>query len=240
MQLFANYSKTTSPDEMVEVNIELVSFYLIDIDEKKQIMTSYSIINQKWNDSRLSWNSSMYNLTKVSLTLDSIWKPSTIVTNSASGDGYLTTNKDYSYASIYSNGTVVLNSQCISLQTRCYIKIDKYPFDSQKCTIDIASWPFSDQLEIVYLFSNQSSEKNELGYNNSIWDMMSINFSNFDTYCHHSGCSYRVILEFMRKPTYYIMNSIIPCLILNIIILISFFLPFANQMALGKKLTVIF
>ena len=83
MQLFANYSKTTSPDEMVEVNIELVSFYLIDIDEKKQIMTSYSIINQKWNDSRLSWNSSMYNLTKVSLTLDSIWKPSTIVTNSA-------------------------------------------------------------------------------------------------------------------------------------------------------------
>ena len=45
----------------------------------------------------------------------------------------------------------------------------------------------------------------------------------------YTSFSYTLMLKFQRKPTYYIMNSILPCLILNMIILIG--------LALGEKQT---
>ena len=174
-----------------------------------------------------------YNLISITLPLDSIWKPTTAVANSANGDGYLTTNKDSSYVDIYFDGKVILTSQAISLQTRCTLDVSKYPFDSQICNITLLPWPFlSATQKIIYSFTNQTSLASTLGVNHSIWDLLNITYSVDYGY---SGNGYNVMLKFQRKSTYYMTNSIVPCLILNIIILISFFLPFANQMALGKK-----
>ena len=119
----SNYTKTTPPFyenyEFVPVNISLMYFRLITLDEKNQIMTSLSVIEQIWYDPRLEWDPSMYgNLTKTNLLVNDIWRPTTAVSNSASGDGFLTTNKENSYATIYNTGKVTLYSQATSLQTR--------------------------------------------------------------------------------------------------------------------------
>jgi nicotinic acetylcholine receptor, invertebrate len=229
-QLLANYSKTSRPGDYVSVYISLILFHLIGIDEKNQIMTSFLIINQTWFDSRLAWDPRTYNNSvSISLPLDNIWKPTTAVANSAYGDGNLTTNKENSYVDILYTGTVYLTSQAISLQTRCTLDVSKCPFNSQICNITFASWPFLTSQNTIYYFTNQTSPISTLGSNHSIWNLLSITYTIDYGY---SGLGYKVILKFERKSTYYMMNSIVPCLILNVIILIAFFLPFANQMAL--------
>jgi hypothetical protein len=128
---------------------------------------------------------------------------------------------------------VNLTSQAISLQTRCTLDVSKCPFNSQICNINFASWPFLTSQNTIYYFTNQTSPISTLGSNHSILNLLSIAYTIDYGY---SRLGYNVILKFERKSTYYLMNSIVPCLILNVIILIAFFLPFANQMALGNKL----
>jgi hypothetical protein len=41
-------------------------------------------------------------------------------------------------------------------------------------------------------------------------------------------------LVLTRKPLYYMMNSIFPCFILNIVTLVSFFMPTVNGITIGK------
>jgi len=232
----SNYTKTTPPFyenyESVLVNISLMYFHLITLDEKNQIMTSLSVIEQIWHDPRLEWDPSMYgNLTKTNLLVNDIWRPTTAVSNSASGDGFLTTNKENSYATIYNTGKVTLYSQATSLQTRCELNVAKFPFDSQSCNISFTHWPLltNEMPQIIYIFNNKTTEYSRLEQNHSIWDLVNI------SYLHEGFNGYIVMLQFQRKTTYYIMNLIIPCIILNIVILIAFFLPFASQLDISKS-----
>ena len=41
-------------------------------------------------------------------------------------------------------------------------------------------------------------------------------------------------LVLTRKPLYYMMNSIFPCFILNIVTLVSFFMPTVNAITISK------
>ena len=202
-------------------------------------MTSFSVINQIWSDSRLSWNSSLYNnFISINLPLDSIWKPTTGIVNSAYGDGFLSTNKDYNYADIHNDGTVILYSQSISLQTRCNLDIAKYPFDSQTCNLTFVSWPFFEQPpKVIYYFTNQTSSISTIWGNHSVWDLLNISYSTDDDY---SKCGYNVMFNLQRKSVYIMLNSVVPCLILNIILIIAFFLPFTNQIALSKKINYLY
>ena len=44
------------------------------------------------------------------------------------------------------------------------------------------------------------------------------------------------IMTLKRAPQYYMINNVIPCLILNVVTLVTFFLPFALQASLSKCL----
>jgi hypothetical protein len=76
---------------------------------------------------------------------------------------------------------------------------------------------------------------------NTLWDLKSINSSSakpidrFQYYYPDYNIDQTVYtITLKRRPLYFMMNSIFPCLILNIITLLSFALPFIQQMALGQ------
>jgi hypothetical protein len=84
---------------------------------------------------------------------------------------------------------------------------------------------------------------------NSLWDLKAINnysatpIDRFQYYYPTYAIDqtiYEIVVK--RRPLYFMMNSIFPCLVLNIITLLAFALPFANQMALGlfKKIVFVF
>jgi hypothetical protein len=84
----------------------------------------------------------------------------------------------------------------------------------------------------------------EIGFylNNSIWELVSItnSTSNPEDRYEFMNENYSIdvtvyYFTLRRRPLYFMIVSVLPALILNVICILSFALPFASQMALGKK-----
>ena len=170
--------------------------------------------------------------------MDNIWKPQTFIFNSASGDGFLPYKSDSSYVEIFSNGNVNLLSPAISLQTRCTLKLRKYPFDNQTCNFTIIPWPISVFSSPNIFYEADTSSNNQSNVNHPVWNIGSIktfigNFTGISGIPPINLHTIYIQFSIERQILYYVINSIIPCEILNIIIMIAFFIPFANQMALS-------
>ena len=134
----SEYDKKLPPSNEVNIYVTVLGFLLLSIDEKNQLMISKCNITQLWYDQRLSWDPELFsNTTKIPVPLESVWKPNTIIRNTASSgsDGFLPLNKEYNYAIIYYDGSVTMSIHLTSFQTRCILNIEKYPFDQQKCSI---------------------------------------------------------------------------------------------------------
>ena len=229
-QIFGNYDKATRPDYLVNISFDFYEFEIIDINEKNQMMTSSYIIGQYWSDSRLTWMPTLFgNLSNIRTPLVNIWKPDTIIYNSISGDGFLPLNTEYSYVLIHSDGLIEFYTKVLSFETRCRLNVRNYPLDSQTCEINLLSWMNSNYIAYsLYDFVNSSS----LLSNSSIWDVNNITLS---TIKGDNGFSIDLKFFIKRKPLYYMINSVFPCLILSFITLLGFYIPFSNQIALGKN-----
>ena len=170
--------------------------------------------------------------------MDYIWKPQTFIFNAAS-DGFLPNSKDLIYVQIKYDGTVSIMSPALSLQTRCILKFQNYPFDNQICNFTMLSWPVEPHSpSIIYIADMQSN--NQSNANHSVWNIGLISITpsyliGYNSIPQTTSVIY-IVFPLVRKGLYYIINTILPCEILNIIIMFAFFIPFANQMALSKFL----
>ena len=234
--LLLNYKKTASPDYFVNVSFGFYDFQIVGIDEKNQIMTSSYTIGQYWLDSRLEWDVSKFkNLSNIRLPLNFIWKPDTMITNSASGDGFLPQNTEYSYVFISFKGLVEYYARVLATQTRCNLNVRNYPLDTQVCKIALFSWMNPKQVSYsLYDYVNASS----LLHNSTIWDVTDISLNT--SFSDSDGYSVELKFLIKRKPLYYMINSVFPCLVLSFITLLSFYIPFTNQMTLGIYIHLIF
>ena len=236
--LFKNYTRTIRPDVTVDVAISVQLKQIISLDEKNQMLTTTSFISQTWYDTRLSWDRYNYNDTEVIMvSLKNIWLPDTMIINTASGDGYLKLNADFGYCSVFYDGFVNYISPAIALQTRCSLDMSSYPFDFQSCSIRLASWAMGDN-KIKYSVNDSVLDISDYT-ENSIWDLFSSNIKTSvkgDRSLFEQTQSTEIVIELNleRKPLYYMINSIFPCFILNIVTLVSFFMPLANAMTICK------
>ena len=118
-----------------------------------------------------------------------------------------------------------------------------FPFDRQNCSIIVGSWQYD--MTRINLLAEIDMDHFEDATPNPIWfytnlDVSDVNtsfrspafkditpendFANNDIY---------FILIISRRPLYYMLNNIYPCFILNLVTLLTFFLPFASQIAIS-------
>jgi hypothetical protein len=125
----------------------------------------------------------------------------------------------------------------LSLQTRCTLNFQQYPFDNQTCNFTIIPWP------VPFIFKNivytvDRGANNQSNANHSVWNIGNLNY--YTSYLvGYNGIPpitpvITVVFPFTRKSLYYVINTIIPCEILNLIMMLAFFIPFANQIALSE------
>jgi hypothetical protein len=115
------------------------------------------------------------------------------------------------------------------------MNVYKFPFDLQTCSIVVGSWTLPIQL----IQMNYNSFLSSSGYiSNSIWTLQkNINiFVQNTTRLSSQYLASDIYFQgtVQRKPMYYIMNNVYPCLILNVITLYTFTFPFALQASLSK------
>ena len=238
--LLKGYSRIIRPSNIVNVILGVELKQIISVDEKNQILSTNSFISQYWSDPRLAWNTTDNNGTEIlMIPLKSVWAPDTNIINSANGDGYLKLNSDFSYVSVYYTGDVYYVSSVLGLQTRCDLDMRKWPFDTQKCTIRVASWSFEDD-KLIYSLNESYVDIGDftphpiwtLDENNSeLKTSEKIGRVPFDIY---NSTEINIILSLRRKPLYYMINTMFPCFILNLVTLTLLFMPASNAFAICK------
>ena len=137
-------------------------------------------------------------------------------------------------------GEVYVTISLNALITRCKMNVRKFPFDTQSCNINVGSWiQTSDRMNIEL---GDSKIKTDDYVENSVWKLtgssVAIIQSNkrIPTFLSDKNFTCDEIqftLNIERRPLYFMMNGIFPCLLLNCLTLLLFFLPYNSQIDLS-------
>ena len=117
------------------------------------------------------------------------------------------------------------------------MNIRKFPFDTQNCEIQIGSWQREKNDINVHIDVGSGKVYTGDFLPNLVWELVENNISIINSSSRFYGLSdysndLYFVLKIKRKPLYYMINNVYPCLILNMVTLITFFLPFSLQASL--------
>jgi len=218
--ILENYSPQVSPVEengLLNISLSLTLSQVIDINEKAQEMTTSVYGQYIWVDKRLSWTPEKYNDIKlIRLPADTIWKPRFLLENSKDGsfDVSLETN-----LLIYSHGLIEWLPPAL-YKTSCAIEIGMFPFDKQKCKIKMFM-PEFDMDEMILVLPTNTVYIDLGAYQpNGEWDLKG---SEVDINERRDGYVFSLLIE--RMPLFYIVNIILPCVLLSSMSCLVFYLP---------------
>jgi nicotinic acetylcholine receptor len=125
--------------------------------------------------------------------------------------------------------------------TSCTLYMTYYPFDIQKCNIVIDNWAYTNDLVTL---RNSTSEIHEQDFlPNGEWDLQAtqVTPTNYTEDTHPGKIFPRVIftLYLHRKPLYYFINIVTPCLFCIIIAIMVFWLPPESGEKVSLGITVL-
>ena len=136
----------------------------------------------------------------------------------------------YSYltkAMISYDGTVTWLTYAM-LKTTCKLDISAFPVDDQKCTLKIGSWTLSSA-ELDLRLATDNKQPNMAQYSpHTEWELISATgTSNIAKYpcCPELYTDITFTLHFRRKPWFYTVTIVFPCIILSLLAAISFLFP---------------
>ncbi|XP_076085711.1 neuronal acetylcholine receptor subunit alpha-3-like isoform X2 [Mytilus galloprovincialis] len=205
------------------------------LDMKSQTLSTSGWFTVVWNDIRLAWNKSYHgNIEHIYVSEDSVWHPKLIVQNSIKD---LSSLGDDTTVRIRNNGEIRWELPAI-LSTSCDMDVTIFPFDSQTCDIELASWSFhTDAVNLTFLKTNLDLEDYSV---NGEWDIIST--SQHASELTEEGLVYSELLfriVFERLPNYYIMSVIIPVILTAVLTSVTFILPVESGEKVGYILTVL-
>lgn len=228
--LFKGYNKDSRPvfnkSEAVNVELDVAYSQLVDLDGKDQILSSKIWIRQIWDNPFLTWKPENYSgIKEINVDPKLVWKPDLVLYNNI---GIGQTGAIYNY-----DTKVVLrydgkNSWYAPTEIKsiCKIDITFFPFDEQRCPLTFGSWTYTGN----YLnLTNKSFSADLRKYTVSgEWQLVSMPVSR--NVVKYSCCpdpyidvTYTIVVR--RKVLFYLTNLILPCVVLAMLTVFSFYLP---------------
>ncbi|KAK6185906.1 hypothetical protein SNE40_008042 [Patella caerulea] len=227
--LFGNYSKEIVPlyNQSVPLQVQM-SFFLImihDLDMKNQVLTASGWLKIEWYDEFLRWNPADYGgIDELIVFQREVWLPDLFVENTA--QDYKELGNDAMLISVSHRGKIFWEPGIVT-ETSCAVNIGRYPFDSQSCDIRYLTWMHTNRtLTVEPEFKTIDLEAT---LPNGEWDIArteALPYSYPSTYkqgTSHTGVKFFVYLR--RKRTFYILNTIIPVVMLSLLNVLVFILP---------------
>ncbi len=159
-------------------------------------------------------------------------KDSTVTTNelisSATGKLYRDDQWEIFHPRILHTGEV---RQIVGgrFSSKCLINIASYPFDEQRCSLNFENWMYTTQEVELLPVENLTREELLSSYSPSgEWEMLNVwHERKVMEYC----CppiffsSVNFVLHMKRKPLYYVMNVVVPAIMLSLLVLLVLRLP---------------
>ena len=258
--LFEDYNKLIRPVEnykdVLNVSMGLGVQNLEAFNQKEETIDINLWVRLKWNDAYLNWNSSVSNLTFLSVDKSYTWIPDIELLNAASLPDVYTLKGGMN---LYSNGDIMWSNPAI-FRFSCGLQLEYFPFDTQQCKMNFSSWIYNNKLVRLKPDDDVSKQIDILdSFSHSEWD---INNVTVETYNEKRPCcpntdfsvnEYTISLK--RFPHYYniSMGMTISLVLVNFIIMLikpnnisrtstAVFIPLtilALQLTLADKIPVV-
>uniref|UniRef100_A0AC34QZ84 Acetylcholine receptor subunit alpha-type unc-38 n=1 Tax=Panagrolaimus sp. JU765 TaxID=591449 RepID=A0AC34QZ84_9BILA len=247
-----NYNRhrrpSTKPNEPLTIKLKLRLSQIIDVHEIDQIMTCSVWLKQVWMDQKLSWDPKNYGgVSVLYVPYEMIWVPDLVLYNNADGNYNITIATK---ATLHYSGRVTWEPPAI-FKSLCQIDVQWFPFDEQQCYLKFGSWTYSEDLLNLELFDGDIKTEQIINENGQLenvtvledgidlsdyypsveWDIMARKArrraKNYPSCCPESG-AYVDIMYFLvlrRKPLFYTVNLVFPCVGISFLTILVFYLP---------------
>ncbi|KAM4012605.1 acetylcholine receptor subunit epsilon-like, partial [Anomaloglossus baeobatrachus] len=246
-ELFSNYDKMSRPvksiKDIIEVKLKLTLTNLISLNEKEETMTTNVWLLLEWYDFRMTWNTSEYGgIEVVRIPPDMVWLPEIVLENNVDGQFDVAY---YANVLVYSDGLMSWLPPAI-FRSACSIEVTYFPFDWQNCTLVFRSQTYNAQEVDMQLALGENSEPlervdidPEAFTENGEWAIKHcpawkyLNTFYPDDDLQHQQIIFGLIIQ--RKPLFYVVNIIVPCVLISSLVVLVYFLP---AKAGGQKCTL--
>ncbi|KAM8972614.1 acetylcholine receptor subunit epsilon [Pelodytes ibericus] len=246
--LFSNYDSMSRPfrtiNDIIDVKLKLTLTNLISLNEKEETLTTNVWIQIEWDDYRLSWNESDYGgIGIVRIPPHMVWLPDIVLENNIDGNFEVAY---YANVLVYSSGYMYWLPPAIYRST-CNIKVTYFPFDWQNCSLVFRSKTYTAKEINLELAFDLETEKliewvdidPEAFTENGEWaikhrparKVLNPRFSPEDL--QYQEILFCLVIQ--RKPLFYVINVIVPCVLISSLGVLVYFLP---AKAGGQKCTV--
>ncbi|XP_075764177.1 acetylcholine receptor subunit epsilon isoform X3 [Pelodiscus sinensis] len=247
-KLFANYDKNTRPvrhpDDIVDVQLMLTLTNLISLNEKEETLTTNVWIKIEWVDYRLNYSKSEFEgIRSLRVPSDMVWLPDIVLENNIDGQFEIAY---YANVLVYPGGAMYWLPPAIYRST-CAIEVTYFPFDWQNCSLVFQSQTYSANEVNLQLSINEETARPfdeididpEAFTENGEW---AIRHRPARRVLHpelgREALGFQEIrfsLIIQRKPLFYIINIIVPCVLISSLVVLVYFLP---AQAGGQKCTL--
>ncbi|KAM9746257.1 5-hydroxytryptamine receptor 3A isoform 2-T2 [Menidia menidia] len=222
------------------VQLDMLLYGILDVDEKFQTVTSHIWIETHWPNEFLTWNSSHFcGIDLLTFPRSAFWVPDVCIEEDASDSGSIQIDP---VVSLRASGLVSLTARQ-RLTYTCQLDLAMFPFDTQRCNITFSSMS-SNARSIVLGTVKNDTTLTRISENHMItqgeWKLNSVAAVQRMSSISHSPASkliYMITME--RKPMLYVINLIVPLFYLLVLDLGSFFICEAGGEKLGFKVTVL-
>jgi nicotinic acetylcholine receptor len=216
----------------VTVKFKLKLSQLIDVNLRKQVMTTNLWIEQYWYDYKLTWNPDEYGGVDIlHVPSTHIWLPDIVLYNNADGNFEVTLATK---ATLYHEGRVEWKPPAI-YHSSCEMDVEYFPFDEQTCVMKFGSWTYDGfQVDLRHKDETKDLPVVEIGidltefYQSVEWDILSVPAQRnvkFYTCCDEPYLDITFNITMRRKTLFYTVNLIIPCMGISFLTVLVFYLP---------------
>ena len=160
-----------------------------------------------------------------------IWLPNLLLANPAKSVSTLQ-NAEFAHPRLVYNGLVIWTPGDI-FKTRCNADISQYPFDEQECYLSFTPWGYLPE-EIVF---NLADNDNPFPFyvDNGMWILKN---SRSLSYTQNSVNLVNFYYTFQRRSQFFIVNVLLPILVLGFINCLVFVIPTESGERIGYSMTV--
>ncbi|XP_011835616.1 PREDICTED: acetylcholine receptor subunit delta isoform X3 [Mandrillus leucophaeus] len=199
-------------------------------------LTLSNLISLGWTDNRLKWNAEEFgNISVLRLPPDMVWLPEIVLEN----------NNDGSFQISYSCNVLVYNYGFVYwlppaiFRSSCPISVTYFPFDWQNCSLKFSSLKYT--AKEITLSLKQDAEENRTypvewiiidpeGFTeNGEWEIVHrparVNVDPRAPLDSPSRQDVTFYLIIRRKPLFYIINILVPCVLISFMVNLVFYLP---------------
>ncbi|XP_051681261.2 acetylcholine receptor subunit epsilon isoform X1 [Oryctolagus cuniculus] len=227
--LLDNYDRQSrpvrGPEDTVTITLKVTLTNLISLNEKEETLTTSVWIGIDWQDYRLNFSKDSFGgVQTLRVPSELVWLPEIVLENNIDGQFGVAYEAN---VLIYEGGFVSWLPPAIYRST-CAVEVTYFPFDWQNCSLIFRSQTYNaEEVEFVFAVDDNGETIDKIDIDteayteNGEWAI---------DFCpgvirrqEHSDVIYTLIIR--RKPLFYVINIIVPCVLISGLVLLAYFLP---------------